>query len=92
MSTKAETPVAWTLPFTVADEAVINGFDADTRAAVERYVSSRAPVQEPMVDKTADLIYRQGWRDGCEEMANSARWSAPSPPDHWPGFTKDQVR
>lgn len=37
MATSAETPVSWTLPFTVADQSTIATLDAETRAAVERY-------------------------------------------------------
>jgi hypothetical protein len=47
MSTKAETPVAWTLPFTVADQSRIAALDEDTRAAVERYKRDRHPLQQP---------------------------------------------
>lgn len=62
MGTNAETPVAWTMPFTVFDQAVIAALDVETRAVVERYRRS-APAPPPEERKKDILSELRGIYD-----------------------------
>jgi hypothetical protein len=70
--TAPETPNAWRLPFTVADQSAIDALDPDTRALVERYrASSGSPDTS---DRRGDLRSLKDDLDEIEGSIRDLRW------------------
>lgn len=74
----AEVEVAWTRPFTVADQMVIDALDERTREAVERYVRDASAMQTAMSDEDMADSIAEAVIDGIDirhEVESAVRYA-----------------